>query len=942
MTKKRSFRRLPSAGVVMAMIIALLVVPLAGSAFADSPDPKDATMVGTAVANPDGTNTLTLSGKWDWSRGCNERVVGWEVDWNDPNQAGNVVGPNGNGIQVDVGAAQANSLNPADNLIDQKGLANCQSGGSGSTGDWGPISHTYAASVTSVSVCVVVYDVKPEKIGTGETGKHSTVAGGPGRNTDNSLEENFNDLHEVCETKTFLLADPKIHIEKSGPATAVRGTTITYTMDVSIPSGTVPLSNVSVTDPNCNSQPTRLTGAASGDTNNDNILQTTETWHYSCQRTVASNAPSPLPNTATATGTGNNKTATDTDDHSVTLSDPIVPGINIDKSGPASGVVGQSVTYTLVVTSTTTAPIHDVVVTDNKCNSVPILQSKAGDQDNDLEPNEAWTYTCSRVLLSTDAPTLTNIASVTGKGPNNENVSDTDTHNLTVNSGSAIVIDKTGPATAARNSTITYTLKVSIPVDRPLTNVVVSDPRCNAAPVRTSQSPGDADEILEFGEVWTYTCTHVVTQTDPDPLPNTATVTGKDDTNATVTDTDDHTVDIDAQPAAGVTIEKTGPATAGRGDTITYTLKVSIPIDRPLTNVVVSDPRCNAAPVRTSQSPGDVDEILEFGEVWTYTCTHLITANDPDPLPNTATVTGKDDTNTSVTDTDDHTVDVADDVDADIVIEKNGPQEATVGDNIEYTLKVSIAVDRPLTNVVVTDPVCDTSPALQGKTGGDADATLELGEVWTYTCEHRVTAGDPDPLPNTATASGDDDDGNTVTDQDSHLVDVSPKAELKVKKDGPDQATVGDNVTFVIEVSTPVDHPLSDIDVSDPKCDEAPQLDSKNGGDNDNLLELGEVWTYTCKHVMTEADVGLFRNTTTVEGKDVDGEKVKDDDDHVVEVGAVKGIRFNQPPPPPPGVLPFTGSEPTTWLLFGVLSALSGAWMLWTSRKYELKAYAKK
>ena len=607
MSKKQALGRLPSAGVVMAMIVALVVVPLASSAFADSPDPVHATMVGATTANPDGTNKLTLSGKWDWSRGCNERVVGWEIDWNDPAQPGNVVGPNGNGIQVDVGAAQANALNPADNLIDQKGLANCQAGGSGSVGDWGPISHTYGANVSSVSVCVIVYDVKPEKIGTGETGKHSTVAGGPGRNTDNSLEENFNDLHEICETKTFQFADPKINIDKTGPATSARGSTITYTMIVTNPDQNVPLTNVTVTDPRCDA------------------------------------------------GT---------------------------LAGPAKGAQG-----------------------------------------------------------------------------------------------------------AADNN----------------------------------------DNILTNGEKWAWTCTHLVTAADETAgrVDNTATATGTGN-NKTVTDTDDHTVTVPATPM-------------------------------PLIELI-----------------------------------------------------------------------------------KDGPQEAKVGDSIVYELTVSIPGSQSLHNVTVSDPGCDSTPTLSSKTGGDQDDVLELGEKWFYTCPHTVTAGDPDPLPNTATATGVDDLNQQVSDEDSHLVDLVPQPAIKIRKDGPQEATVGDNITFVMDVSVTEDRPLHNVEVSDPKCDSKPQLDSKSGGDNDDILEVGEVWTFKCDHEVLDNEVGLLRNTATVEGVDDDGEKVKDKDTHVVEVGAVKGIRFNQPPPPPPGILPFTGFQPNTWLFIGVLSALSGAWMLWATKKYRAKAHARK
>ena len=75
------------------------------------------------------------------------------------------------------------------------------------------------------------------------------------------------------------------------------------------------------------------------------------------------------------------------------------------------------------------------------------------------------------------------------------------------------------------------------------------------------------------------------------------------------------------------------------GDTITYTFDVSLTTPEPLFDVTVTDPNCNeGAPVYVSGDDGD--NVLEPEETWTYTCTHEVTDEDPDPLPNTATVEG--------------------------------------------------------------------------------------------------------------------------------------------------------------------------------------------------------------------------------------------------------------------------------------------------------------
>ena len=78
------------------------------------------------------------------------------------------------------------------------------------------------------------------------------------------------------------------------------------------------------------------------------------------------------------------------------------------------------------------------------------------------------------------------------------------------------------------------------------------------------------------------------------------------------------------------------------GDTIVYVFEVENPGVPALTSVTLSDDMgiCDAGPVRGADKVGNNDDILEHGEVWVYTCSHVVTAGDPDPLDNQATVTG--------------------------------------------------------------------------------------------------------------------------------------------------------------------------------------------------------------------------------------------------------------------------------------------------------------
>jgi hypothetical protein len=122
---------------------------------------------------------VTVSGTWEWPTRADcdptNRYTGWAVDWDDPADPGNPVGDNG----IGVGTAD-------DNMVHTDGGCGAVTGGV-LQGTFSEVSHVYSAPGT-YHVCVVLYDVHA-----GEEdlpARHNRIAGGPNRNTDNSVENN--------------------------------------------------------------------------------------------------------------------------------------------------------------------------------------------------------------------------------------------------------------------------------------------------------------------------------------------------------------------------------------------------------------------------------------------------------------------------------------------------------------------------------------------------------------------------------------------------------------------------------------------------------------------------------------------------------------------------------------------------------------------------------
>jgi uncharacterized repeat protein (TIGR01451 family) len=115
------------------------------------------------------------------------------------------------------------------------------------------------------------------------------------------------------------LVPPLIHVTKVPDPLALLagGGTVTYTETITNP-GTEPLSNITLTDDKCSP----LT-FVSGDTNNDDLLDPSESWVYTCDSTITKTTT----NTATASGEANGLTARDTAIATVIVTTTVVPSL---------------------------------------------------------------------------------------------------------------------------------------------------------------------------------------------------------------------------------------------------------------------------------------------------------------------------------------------------------------------------------------------------------------------------------------------------------------------------------------------------------------------------------------------------------------------------------------------------------------------------------------
>ncbi|MGH2679715.1 MAG: DUF7507 domain-containing protein [Actinomycetota bacterium] len=326
---------------------------------------------------------------------------------------------------------------------------------------------------------------------------------------------------------------------------------------------------------------------------------------------------------------------------------------------------------------------------------------------------------------------------------------------------------------------------------------------------------------------------------------------------------------LQAEPIISVT--KDCPATSLAGDEIIYEITVSNDGNEALVDLSVIDSLL-----------GDItDEFgtttLDPGEVITVQVGRTPQPGDGDPLTNSVTASATGDiSDTDVSDDADCTTDV---LNPDIDVDKTCTEFAQVGDTITYTITVTNTGDEDLEAITVQD-------SLLGDLSGSYADTLAAGDSESHDFDYLVTENSPDPVPNEVTATGAGVSSEEVVDSSANCSTDVLNPDIDVDKEGPALVHVDDTITYTFEVTNPGELELFDVELTDPVCDDG-TISLVDDGDGSGGLAVGEVWHYTCLHLVTDEDPDPIPNTGTVRGDTDEGEggnEVTDDDDHLVDI----------------------------------------------------------
>jgi uncharacterized repeat protein (TIGR01451 family) len=647
---------------------------------------------------------------------------------------------------------------------------------------------------------------------------------------------------------------PALNIVKDatvpGGTANVAGEVISYTITVQN-TGNQMLTGVTVTDPMI-SDLILVANAAS----TDGELDVGETWTWTGTHVVTQaeiDAGGYILNVATA---DSNQTGPDTDDASVTVEQAASLNIVKDASvaGGTANAAGEVINYTISVQNTGNQTLTGVDVTDPFISNLALV-ANAASADGELDVGETWSYTASHVVTQAEIDAGSPILNV-ATADSEQTDPDADDASIAVEQAASLNIVKDaaidGGTANAAGEVINYTISVQNTGNQTLTGVDVSDPFIsNLALVADAAS---ADGELDVGETWSYTASHVVTQAEIDAgtdILNVATA----DSEQTDPDADDASIAV--EQAASLNIVKDASVAGGTanaaGEVINYTISVQNTGNQTLTGVDVSDPFIsNLALVANAAS---ADGELDVGETWSYTASHVVTQAEIDagsPILNVATA----DSEQTDPDTDDASIRVEQAASLNIVKDAaiDGGTANAAGEVINYTISVQNTGNQTLTGVDVTDPFISNLALVAD--AASADGELDVGETWSYTASHVVTQAEIDtgtPIVNIATA----DSSQTSPDTDDASIAVEQAASLNIVKDasvaGGTANAAGEVINYAISVQNTGNQTLTGVTVTDPFISNLTLVADAASADDE--LDVGETWSYTASHVVTQAEI---------------------------------------------------------------------------------------
>jgi len=608
------------------------------------------------------------------------------------------------------------------------------------------------------------------------------------------------------------------------------GDTISYTISLDNV-GLLSLTGVVVND---SIIPAADLSLASGDINNDAILDADEIWVYAGTYSISQNdldafggGDGDIDNTVTVL-TNELPPLTDSVDVPIIQEPAFTVVKSVDK---ASVAAPTTLAYEIEVTNTGNLTLGGITLADTLPDGATgTLTGPANDVGlvGQLDVGESWIYTLTYNVTQAqidDGSPLINSVSVTADETDTD--VQTDNAQTIIEKSPSMVVSKVVDIDQINAPTaLSYTITVENTGNVTLNNIQGVDFLPGGGLDGLANPTGDAGvaNALDVGETWTYTTSYQATQLDIDAaadLVNLVEFTSDETGSTPVGDSAKTTVITEPLMAVVKTVDA---ATLSAPDTVNYTIEVSNTGNVSLSNVTPVDTlpdNSTATLIGPLNDTGLIGQ-LDVGEVWQYSTDYAVSQAELDlgvARINTVAVTSD---QTGEQTYSDNATTILSQAPSFTVTKNVDLNSVSAVSDLNYEIIVENTGNVSLSDIEVTDTMPDgTMVVINGPvadTGGIA--LLDVNETWTYLTQYSVTQADINaglPLINSVSVSS--AQAGARADTATTTVSQTPAISINKTSSTENFTVLGDTVNYQFTVINTGNVLLSNIEISDPIVD---------------------------------------------------------------------------------------------------------------------------
>jgi len=656
-------------------------------------------------------------------------------------------------------------------------------------------------------------------------------------------------LLSVCLSLIASAQDADLSVTKDGPLTAFRDTEVTYSVVV-LNSGPATATGVVLTDTMLGDATLVSVTPSSGCVGSVCTIGTLTAGAsvvYDFTFEVDPDAAGMLENTASVASATNDPNGQNNSD-AVTTAILANADLTVTKTGPPAAAAGSQVSYTVTIANIGPDDAESVTLSDPIPPGMTFVSAMqdSGPTFSCIEAtctiatlpagvSAQFTFVFEIDALTVPGTTFTNVATAgtASFDPNDENNSSAAV--TTVPSPQAdLAVGKNAPSFAGPGEDVTFTVTLSNAGPDAATGVSLEDTLPGTLTFVSLGMTGTALSCTTpaVGAGGTITCTAATYPAgDSTTLTITAHVPGDTPAGTEFTNTAEAKSDSDPSEendvavitvivvAADVAVDKTGPATADAASNVAYgitvtnngpdTVSVTLLDELPPGTTFVSIVR-NSGPSAICSFNGDIAScsmLMGSGQTATFTLT--LNSGTTLSITNEATVSveGFD---PDLANNSDSVVTTINQL-ADLAVTKNGPPTIIAGQNITYAISVTNNGPSAAANVSLTDAITTANATFVSATQTSGPvfncalqtctvASLAAGASATFDFTYAVQPDATGTVDDTATVSTTttDNDGGNNSAQFSSTVTTS--ADLSLMKTGPVAAASGTDIVYTVTV----------------------------------------------------------------------------------------------------------------------------------------------